>query len=392
MSLSIVLEAKKYENNKIKIDYRFKIIYAIGIISVINSHLFGKASIELNIDGWFPYRSFHMPLFMFASGYFFKTKNVFHIYEYLRKKFKRLIIPIYSYNLLYNIFSPYSKNFVFINRIKQPFNFQHIILEPLGGSENFFIIPSWFCSSLFFVESINIIKRRILKIIKIDVNESIYFIIDLFISSICVNLSNKGYRKFCLYKHILRFMHLNIYYEFGIFFSKHLEVFYKNIKNEYTFFSIFILKLSFHLYYSKMPEFEYINSDYYNYSPFTVIINSILGILFWMKISEIVTPLIGRNFYINIIADNTYSIMMNHFFVIFIIKNIFAIIYKKTKFCKDFNFKKHYTNFYYIYVPNNIVSVGIIYFLNCLIFPIIIQKFINKIKINIKRYVHYIIR
>ena len=120
-------------------------------------------------------------------------------------------------------------------------------------------------------------------------------------------------------------MHLNIYYDFGILFSKHFEFFIKKIKNEYFFLSIFALKLSFNLYYSKMPVFQYSSSEYYNYSPFTVITNSILGILFWIKISELVEPLIGRNFYINIIADNTFSIMMNLFLIIFIIKNLFAI-------------------------------------------------------------------
>ena len=37
--------------NKNCIDYRFKILYSIGIISVIASHLSGKGSIELNIQG-----------------------------------------------------------------------------------------------------------------------------------------------------------------------------------------------------------------------------------------------------------------------------------------------------------------------------------------------------
>jgi fucose 4-O-acetylase-like acetyltransferase len=84
--ISMNFEAKNSEKNKFKVDYRFKIIYTIGIISVIASHLKGKGSIELNIQGWFPYRSFHMPLFMFSSGYFFKTKNVFHAYEYIFRK------------------------------------------------------------------------------------------------------------------------------------------------------------------------------------------------------------------------------------------------------------------------------------------------------------------
>ena len=40
------------EKDKPNIDYRFKIIYTISILSVIAEHLRGKGSIEFNIQGW----------------------------------------------------------------------------------------------------------------------------------------------------------------------------------------------------------------------------------------------------------------------------------------------------------------------------------------------------
>ena len=178
-------------------------------------------------------------------------------------------------------------------------------------------------------------------------------------------------------------MHLNVYYELGIFFNKYQECLTKKIRNDIYFLCIFAIKLFFHLFYGKMPQFQYSTSEYYNYSPFTVIFNSLLGILFWIRVSENMEPLLGKNFYINNIADNTFSIMMNHFFVNFMIRNIFAIISTKTKYFRDFNFNQHYSNFFYIYLPNNVLSAGIIYFLSDLLFPIIIQKIINKIKIGI---------
>ena len=134
-----------------------------------------------------------------------------------------------------------------------------------------------------------------------------------------------------------------------------------------------------------MPVFQYSKSEYYKYSHLTVIINSIVGILFYYRICDLLEPLIGKNFYINIIADNTFSIMMNHFLGIFLIRVLFAIISKNTKYFKDFNFNKHKSTVNYIYIPNRINSFGIIYFLNCLIFPIIIQKLINKIKLIISK-------
>ena len=141
------------------------------------------------------------------------------------------------------------------------------------------------------------------------------------------------------------------------------------------------MKLFFHLYYSRAPSFYYGESQYYNYSPFTVIIISILGISFWLRISEILEPILGQNFYVNIIADNTFSIMINHGLAIDLVKTFFAIISKYTKYCSDFNFKKYFAlETSYIFIPNNVLQTGIIYLLSSLVFPIYIQIIINKIK------------
>ena len=138
-------------------------------------------------------------------------------------------------------------------------------------------------------------------------------------------------------------MHLNIYYEFAIFFKKHLEEYTKRIRNDIFIGNIFIIKLCFYSYYSKAPIFYYGVSKYYNYPPFTVIIISISGIAFWFKISEILEPLLGKNYYINIIADNTFSIMINHILALDLVRTFFAFISKNTKYCKDFNFNRYYS-------------------------------------------------
>lgn len=363
-----------------KVDYRFKIIYCIAMMSVIASHCEGKGSIELNIQGWFNYCSFHMPLFMFAAGYFFKGKNVNRTLSYLKNKFKRLIAPIYYYNLFYSFYIQFLKKKGFYININ-PFTFKNIIIEPLNGRGSRNINPSWFSSTLFFVEAYNIIKRKIIFFFNISIHESIYFIIDLFFSYYSVIFSNKGYNQLNRHIYILRFMHLNIYYQLGIIYNKHLEFIIKKIRNDIYFVNIFILKLCFHLYYSNQPCFYYGASQYYNYSPFTVIIISILGILFWVRISEILLPSIGNSFYMNIVADNTFSIMINHIFALDIVKTIFAYISKNTRFCKGFDWKKFYSlDVTYFFIPNNVLQSGIIYFLSCLIIPIIIQKILNKLK------------
>ena len=73
------------------IDYRFKILYAIGIIFVVSGHC--GLPVQILTD-WFPYYSFHLALFVFASGYFYKPENENHIFRYIKKKNKNFVNSI----------------------------------------------------------------------------------------------------------------------------------------------------------------------------------------------------------------------------------------------------------------------------------------------------------
>ena len=370
------------KNIFIKIDYRFKLLYSIAMISVIAEHCRGIGSIELNMQGWFHYSSYHMPLFMFAAGYFFKQNNVNNTIKYIYNKFKKLVFPIFIYNFFYGFYIQLLKKLKFKNHVR-PFSFKILFLEPLIGEGFKQITPSWFSSTLFYVEVYNIVKRKIFfTLFKSNLCELLYFIIDFIFSYYTVYYSNKGYNNKIINVLVLRTFHLNIYYSLGIFYKKVLEKYTQKIQNDIYFIIIFIAKLLIHLYYERELAFYYYMSNYYKTRPLAVIFISFLGIFFWMRICEIFEPILGQNFYINIIADNTFSIMINHSLSQDIIRTIFFFISKYTKYCKNFDKKKFFDmDHKYIYIPNNrIRQTGIIYFLNCFLFPIILQKIINKIK------------
>ena len=224
------MQEKKLDNVKnlpIKIDYRFKLLYSLAMMSVIAEHCRGKGSIELNMQGWFNYSSYHMPLFMFAAGYFFKQNNVNNSIKYTYNKFKKLIIPIFIYNFFYGFYIQFLKKLKFKNHTRS-FSFKILFIEPFIGAGFKHITPSWFSATLFYVEVYNILKRKIfLTIFKFDLNELLYFVIDFVFSYYSVYLFNKGYNKKIFYIVVLRTAHLNIYYQLGILYKKTLE---KNIQ------------------------------------------------------------------------------------------------------------------------------------------------------------------
>lgn len=76
-----------------KVNEEFKTVYAVGMLLIISGH-FGSGM--LTFHQLFPYDTFHMPLFMFVSGYFYKlenSQNISSVAAYVKKKFTRLIIP-----------------------------------------------------------------------------------------------------------------------------------------------------------------------------------------------------------------------------------------------------------------------------------------------------------
>lgn len=84
-----------------QIDYRFKIMYALGVIFVASGHC-EMGGISLMYD-WFPPAAFHLGLFVFASGYFYKSQSEINIIQYIFRKAKALLLPMYLWNFFMQV-------------------------------------------------------------------------------------------------------------------------------------------------------------------------------------------------------------------------------------------------------------------------------------------------
>lgn len=125
-----------------RIDY-IDTLKGILIILVV----FGHTEINTNIQKWI--YSFHMPLFIIISGFFYKEqKNIINL-----KRIKRLVLPFILFSILAIIFP----GFPLLILKNQPIEWSKIFyLE----EKIFFNIPIWFLIVLFFIEiKINIINK-----------------------------------------------------------------------------------------------------------------------------------------------------------------------------------------------------------------------------------------
>lgn len=81
------------------VNLQFKLLSAIGIIIIVSRHYYhGWMELAYN---WFPPYSYNLALFVFISGYFYKTDYEENVGKYIWKRTKRLLIPAYLWNIFY---------------------------------------------------------------------------------------------------------------------------------------------------------------------------------------------------------------------------------------------------------------------------------------------------
>lgn len=362
-----------------KINYQFKLLYAIGMIMIVGNHC-ATGGFSLFYE-WFPPYAFHVPLFIFCSGYFYKEKSESDIGKYILKKVKSLLVPLYIWNFVYAMFT----NLISLKgfQIGIGVNISKLFIEPITtGHQYGFNLATWFVVPLFMVEVFNVIFRKVLFVFKDNVKEYIYVAISLALGMLGIWMSASGYNV-GWWLVLTRMLSFIPFYSVGFFYNKILEK-WDMLPNMFYFSIVLGLQLISILYHGHTISYEMVWSKYadFNAWPF---IAGFLGIAFWLRITRILEPVLGKSKVVNLIADNTFSIMVNHFLGFFVIKSIYAFLFYNTNtWCQNFDWESYHTNVYYFFMPRGVEQSRVIYVVAGLAIPILIQKGINlcKEKIN----------
>ncbi len=129
--------AEKPFNNKMNI------LKALGIMAVVGGHC------GVGFLSWFPVYSFHMPLFIFISGYFFHDQPFL---SFLKSKGKHLVWPLLFWNFVFGILCAVLLHYGWI-RFGQPLSFETLLIAPFTHGHQFeFNIATWFVGTLVEVQ------------------------------------------------------------------------------------------------------------------------------------------------------------------------------------------------------------------------------------------------
>ena len=301
------------------VNLQFKLLSAIGIIIIVSGHCY-HGGMELAYN-WFPPYSYNLALFVFISGYFYKTDYEENIGKYIWKRTKRLLIPAYLWNIFYGGMVAFLGLFGFTIGAKP--DLYNLFVMPFVDGEAFqYNLGSWFVYPLFLVCIINVLFRKFLKLIHLD-NEFIVLIVYLAIGMIGINTAIENPTAINgIVKLLVRTMFFLPCYEFGRFYKAVLEK--KDTLNNVAYFAIIFAVQLILLTFCK--DLEYTPSSFTKFNNGFIIpyISSITAIAFWLRVSRLLVPAIGNSKLVRLIADNTYGIMLNQLVGFMCLKFVFC--------------------------------------------------------------------
>ena len=384
----------------------FTILSAIGIILILLGHL--DLGI-LTFAGVFPYYSYHVMIFVFIAGYFYKPADEGHIGAFILRKAKRLLIPYFIWNLIYGIVSTIlsDNGFEFAGKLN-PYN---LFIAPFMGGHQFGLnAAAWFVPALFLSEVIDISVRAFFSAVCKAVTgknkakqrsgmtddgnviygtraEWIFMIIYLAVGMLAVWLSQRG-SVYDAYRFPARLMLMAPALQFGRTYRTRLEKY--DITPWFIYFPLIfgmnILLGHVHggLAYSTVWVTGFAGT------PFTPFVTTLTGIALWLRVAKILGRLFSNGGDVamkvfNFVGTHTFDIMMHHLALFMIIKAIFAGLSGLTGAFEDFDMTAFKEDLYYTYVPGKMQWVKCIYLALGLTLPALIGVLTHTLERFLKR-------
>lgn len=304
MENSFVVNSARGKSNK-----AFMILSALGIIFVVDAHLWSRMSFFTQV---FPYDSFFMPMFIFISGYFFKEKyieSMKSVVGFVKNKVTKLLLPYFGWIAFYGVLT-------YVLTEKGILNYQKWEFVPLV--KNIFFVgtsfglnsPSWFVPVLFIVSVIYLFARKTFNRIW---NEPVAMAVLFTLGTVAVYFSSQSALTEFKLLTAKTFFFLQ-FYELGIFFKKYLEKWFDKI-NPLVLVSVCIcINLVLLSIYGTKINFPSCASmvGFRTNNVFLPMITTLTGTAFWLKISKLAAPWLGDNKVVNFISDNTFFVMTHH--------------------------------------------------------------------------------
>lgn len=352
--------------SEIDASYRMRVLSAIAISFVVLGHVNFTGSLEVTLtepmtfQGWFPYYSFHLPLFLFISGYFFRDlpedKAFFPaLLSWIGKKAGKLLVPYYIFSGLSLLFNTliHTQGFTF----GDSFSLADWLLSP--WTKPYFVsfaTPAWYLPALLIAEVffllLRIVFRRLFK--RGLLRETLLLAVTLTagVAAVYYNETAAPSGTALVY---LRSAVMLFFMQAGALYRRHLEK-HDRLKSGWYFLIVMIAQfllivlsgngsLSPGLY--ELKDFGKTGWVYFA--------GGLTGLMLWLRVSTIIASLPRQSRLLTFVGKNTLSIMGLHVFSWFLFNGLLSHLYaynRRMVLVSGFSNRWYHSFLYYCHTEN----------------------------------------
>ena len=352
-------------------------LYLLAAVFVVDGHT--TLADMFDMQSLFRYYSFHLMLFAFGSGYFFRADDAQRPLCALARKAKKLLIPLYLWNVVYGLGAALLRRFGGFE-LGEPLSLYTLLIAPITDGHQFiWNLGSWFVFPLFFAQAIYTALRRAARLW--GDKEPVTFLLCLIPGVLCVTLCCNGLQG-ALPLVLLRTLILLPGYAGGVLYRRCLEK-HDRLPTVPYLTALVVMRA---LLCARYENLAYLLStcDYFGCDAFGVYAGGAIAIAFYLRIARLLAPHVARSRMALAISRNTFAIMMHHYMGFFALNCVFVALHVCGVFAKDFSMKSWRTMSDYMYAPGGRSEWDILYLLAGLLFPLAVQGAMNKGKAMLK--------
>ncbi len=336
--LSGVFLEKEHPPSAADASYRMRILSVFAISFVVLGHINFQVSMPITLQeiltfqGWFPYYSFHLPLFLFISGYFFQDlpedRACFpSLLRFIGKKIVKLLIPYYLFSGLSLLFNTWlhTRGFTF----GDSFSLTDWLAGPWTSLYYVsFSTPAWYLPALFLAEvyflPLRAVFRRLFK--RSLLRETLLLAVTLAAGVAAVYCKETAAPSGTAVVY-LRSVVMLFFMQVGALYRRHLEK-HDTLKSGWYFLIVFAAqlllivlsgngRLSPGLY--ELKDMGKTGCVYF--------IGGLTGVMLWLRVSAIAASLPRQSGLLAFIGKNTKYIMGLHVFSWFLFNTLLSQLY-----------------------------------------------------------------
>lgn len=371
------------EQQKRPYNVTFGILSALAILMIVAGH---SGYDILTVGGLFPYYSFHVPLFLFISGYFYREEEEAHPLAYLKKKAKRLLLPYFIWNAVYGVTAWALRTFAGFG-MGEGISLKTLFVTPfLNGYQFILNYAAWFVPVLFIVEVMNLCMRLLLGRLHLN-KEWLILIGTLLVGMLVVQFAIEG-RVWGLYKTPGRILFLYPCFQMGQFYKKKLES--RDRLGNLPYFAIVLgVQVLLHLCCNGLAYSSVWVTGFAN-GPLIPYVTVVSGTAFWLRVAKSLGPLCesgqssisAAQSFLLYLGRNTYAVMMHHVMAFMLVKMVLAGIAAHTGYLPDFDFMRFYADIDYYYLVKGSEAFRMVYLAAGVGLPLLLQKALDMLPIN----------